>query len=120
MRHEKKVEYLQTLSNVDDEINLLKEIKDIRDELRMIMRILKDQAMALSMMFAVIEGSRQDAGTQRQQSIPGEERSIETSKQLRTFKAQKAIHQMHQAEIDAEIREFQKMLDDADAAQDSV
>ena len=83
------------------------------------MRILRDQAIALSMMTAVVEGSRQDA------------RFIDTSKQLQTFKAQlvegqqgtgaaKAIHQMHHPEIDAEIREFQKMLDNADAVRDQV
>ena len=41
---------MKPISNIDNEIELLKEIKDIRDEIRMIIKILKDQAMGLAEM----------------------------------------------------------------------
>ena len=122
-----KAANLEAISDIDEEIGSLKEIKDIRDELRMILRILKDQAMVLSMMTGVIEGNLQDVETRLR--IPPS--LYETSNLLRNLAAQpmqgqkrtgsvKMNHQMNHLEIDANIRGFQKMLDDADAVQDSV
>ena len=107
-RSKKKDEKLQAISNIEKEIESLKEIKDISDELRMILRILKEQATVLSMMTAVIEGNRQDAETRPQHYLTTEEpRSIQT------------LNFIQCPEIDANIREWQKMLD-ADAVQNSV
>ena len=88
----------------------------------MILKILKDQAMVLSEMTAVVDNKRQEAET-RPQEEPG--------RLLRVIKAQSvnrqedtgavnAIHQIQHLGIDANIRDFHKMLEDADAVQDSV
>ena len=77
------------MSNIDSESYLLKEIKDICDELGMILRILKDQEMVLSTMTdviesAVIESSRRDTETRRQYSPSVDGAAIETKDPQRT------------------------------------
>lgn len=88
----------------------------------MILKILKDQEMVLSEMTAVVDSRSHDAETRPQQ---------EPSRLLQAIKAQSVkrqeypgavnlIHQIQHLGIDANIRDFRKMLEDADAVQDSV
>ncbi|KAL8795176.1 MAG: hypothetical protein Q9195_002331 [Heterodermia aff. obscurata] len=130
-----KIRKLQVISDIDKEIESLKEIKDIRDELHMILKILKDQAMVLSAMTAMIEINRQDDAEtgSKQSSLIDDTRAARTMINMfhQLFEAQSmkdqeriaatnAIHQMHHVEANANIRDFQKMLADADAVQDSL
>ena len=80
---------MKPISNIDNEIESLKEIKDIRDEIRMIIKILKDQAMGLAEMDHLLRNH--DTGSQERRS-----------------------------KLDINIREFEKMLRDADAVEDAV
>ena len=97
----------------------------------MILIILKEQAMVLSMMNAVIQSNSQDTETRRQHSTSVDGTAIETRDLQQTYTAQpignqkgtvaaNVTHPMCHLGVDANIREFQKMLDDADAVQDSV
>ena len=103
---------LSTISDIDKETQSLKEINDIRDELRMILRIFRDQAMVLSMMNAAIESNCSDVEIQKQH--------YQIAKDPKKIQNLTGIPQIRCLEIDANIREWQKMLDDADAVQNSV
>ena len=78
----------------------------------MILRTFKDQAMVLSMMNAAIETNCSDVEIQRQHH--------QTAKEPERIQNLTGIPQIQCLEIDANIREWQKMLDDADAVQNSV
>ena len=59
---------LNHLFRINEEVQLLEETKDIRDELRMILRVLNDQAMVMTDLVTVLESSEQQAESRLAQS----------------------------------------------------
>jgi Mg2+ and Co2+ transporter CorA len=59
---------LDNLFQINEEVQLLEETKDIRDELRMILRVLGDQALVMTDMVTVLESSEQQVESRSAQS----------------------------------------------------
>lgn len=60
---------LEAISNIDSEIGLLEEVRDIQDELRMILRILDDQAIVRTGFTELMDEHRQGVEPQTTQSL---------------------------------------------------
>lgn len=91
---------LRDLFDITKEIKLLTEIKDIRDELTIILRVLKDQQMVLTAMGKTLKGLAEEL-------VPPGHRA-ELMYQHR--------HQM----VDESIRDFEMMMVHANGAYDAV
>lgn len=126
---------MKPISNIDNEIESLKEIKDIRDEIRMIIKILKDQAMGLAEMDHLLKSYDMGTRVRRAQSHQGLEpvkdshrlhRAMRHSLASATESPQKEVEtvenisQERRSKLDINIRDFEKMLRDADAVEDAV
>ena len=126
---------LEAISNIDQEIGLLEEIKDIQDELRMIMRILNDQAVVRTGFTDLIEDYRQNIEPQRPQSptIPPPVQEPMVSNEARpkclTVRSKamtedggfaERSHRKRLPELYSNIRDFRKLLEDAGAVHDAV
>jgi hypothetical protein len=82
------------------EIDLLREIKDIRDELNIILKVLSDQQMVLTAMATALEGLDEKL-------VPyGDD-------------AERMFLQSHHM-VDGNVREFTKMMTHADGAYEAV
>lgn len=62
---------LNNLFRINEEVRLLEETKDIRDELRMILRVLSDQALVMTEKVTVLECSEEQVGSRSPQSSHG-------------------------------------------------
>jgi hypothetical protein len=124
---------LDDLFDIRKEIKLLDETKDIRDELGMILKILNDQALAVTDLVSILrppESSTQSQSTQSPQAAgfsPDEMNTGEphrvittltegaTTAPMRSDVVAIAYKQRHQV-IDANIRDFDRMLSHANAS----
>lgn len=126
---------MKPISNIDNEIESLKEIKDIRDEIRMIIKILKDQAMVLADMDHLLRNHEKRTQSRRAQShhvfesvkyfhrshkptLHSLASAMESPQE--EVKTVENISQERRSKLDINIREFEKMLRDADAVEDAV
>ena len=126
---------LEAISNIDPEIKLLREIKDIQDELRMIMRIFNDQAVVRTEFTDLMEDYRQNFESQKPQAptmpAPAQEPqvSIEAQPNCLTVRSRTMTedggvaeggHQKRLPEPYSNIRDFRKLLEDAGAVHNAV
>ncbi|KAG7005734.1 DNA damage response [Physcia stellaris] len=126
---------MKSISNIDNEIESLKEIKDIRDEIRMIIKILKDQAMSLAEMDHLLENldevtqSRRVSSLRLLEPVKDSYRSHRVTRHSFSAAMESArgmvepvenISQEGRSKLDINIWEFEKMLRDADAVEDAL
>lgn len=126
---------LEAISDIDREIGLLKEIKDIQDELRMIMRIFNDQDIVRTEFTDIMERYCQGVEPRIPQSptTPGpmQEPKVLIGAKSKSHKVRPMTitkdggfaeggHQEWFSEPCSNIRDFGKLLDDAAAVHDAV
>ena len=127
------------LIDIGEEIELLKEIKDIRDEIRIILKVLDEQSTVFHEMITISQSLAQQHETQSPQSLHGptsrwsltelpsacqsptqsDVQEIPVRTTSLTESAPAAYLRRRQA-VDANVRDFKRMLDQADAVYDAV
>jgi Mg2+ and Co2+ transporter CorA len=128
---------LDDLFDIRKEIKLLDETKDIRDELRMILKILNDQALAVTDLVSILRPPEPSPQPQSTQSPPaagfspdemntGQPHQVittltegTTTAPMRSDVVAIAYKQRHQV-IDANIRDFDRMLSHANASYEAL
>lgn len=94
---------LDAIYEIREEIKLMRETKDIRDELRIILRILNDQAMVLTDMATIIESTGEARGLRSPLSRRGT-LSRGFQKAVRAFVPPEPHHQVVTTSTDGDVR----------------